>query len=102
MSAPTPPPPDGERWAAGLVSSNGATSSAWTESIRRLVVLGYITAIAIPPVGFIIAIYVGTRPTKTAASRHWVWIVVVSLLAALVWTLVFVSGALTSTSNDLS
>ena len=101
MSSPTPPTPDGEPWAAGYVSSNGATSDLVNERARRLVVLGYITAVALPPIGLILGIVLATRPAK-ASSRHWMWIIVVSIIGAVLWVLVFVSGALTSTNNDLT
>ena len=101
MSAPTPPTPDGEPWAAEYVSSNGSTSDLVNERARRLVVLGYITAIALPPIGLILGIVLATRPAK-ASSRHWMWIIVVSIVGVVLWGLVFASGALTSTSNDLT
>ncbi len=101
MSAPTPPTPDGEPWAAEYVSSNGATSDLVNERARRLVVLGYITAVALPPIGLILGIVLATRPAR-ASSRHWMWIIVVSIIGAVLWALVFASGALTSTNNDLT
>jgi hypothetical protein len=101
MNAPTPPTPDGEPWAAEYVSSNGAPSDPDSERARRLVVLGYITAVALPPIGLILAIVLATRPAK-ASSRHWMWIIVVSIIGAVLWALVFASGALTSTNNDLT
>jgi hypothetical protein len=101
MSATTPPTPDGEDWAVDYASSNGATARRPSDSDRRLIVLGYITAIAIPLIGIILGIVVATRPTK-ANSKHGAWIIAISILASIVWLLVFNSGVLTSTSNDLN
>lgn len=62
-------------------------------------VLGYITAVTLPPIGPIVGIVLGTRPAK-GSSRHWMSIIVVSIIGAVLQGLVFGSGALTSTSND--
>ena len=101
MSAASPPSPDQERWTNDYVSSNGSASKAKTESIRRLVVLGYITAVAMPVIGIILGIVVATRPIK-AYSKHGVWIIVVSVLASVVWIVVLASGVFAVTNNDLS
>lgn len=101
-TSPAPPPPsDREHWSAQYVSSNGASASVWTESARRLVVLGYITAITLPLIGLIVGIVVAMRPTKPVA-KHGVWIIIVSVIATIAWILIFTSGALTTTNNELS
>lgn len=100
MSATTPPTPDGKDWTVDYVSSNGATAKGPSAGSRRLVALGYITAVAIPLLGLILGIVVATRPAK-ATSKHGIWIIVISLVASVVWILVFTSGALTSNSNDM-
>jgi hypothetical protein len=41
-----------------------------------------------------------TRPQK-ATARHGRWIIGISIIASIIWALVFASGALTSTSNDM-
>jgi hypothetical protein len=101
MSATSPPSPDQERWTTDYVSNNGSASKARSESVRRLVVLGYITAVAMPVIGLILGIVVATRPIK-AYSRHGVWIIVVSVIASIVWILVLASGVFAVTNNDLS
>ena len=101
MSATSPPSPDQERWTADYVSTNGSTSKASSESARRLVVLGYITAVAMPLIGFILGIVVATRPVK-AHSKHGVWIIVVSIVASVLWILVLASGVLAVTNTDLN
>lgn len=69
------------------------------ESEYRFVVLSYIVAAAMPPVGLILGIVVSIRLTG-ASRRHGLWIILVSLIASLVWILVFSSGALTATSDS--
>ena len=52
-------------------------------------------------IGLVLGIVVATRPSK-ADSKHAIWIIGLSIIASIVWLLVFSSGVLTSTSNDLS
>ncbi len=104
MSATTPPTPDGEHWTADYVSSNGAGAGSRAgvrnDSALRLVVLAYITAVALPLIGLILGIVVATRPSK-AYSKHGTWIIVLSILALIAWIAVFASGILTTPNNDL-
>jgi hypothetical protein len=85
MSATKPPAPNGKPWGSDYVSTNGAS---------------YITAFALPLLGLFVGIVCVTRPNK-ATARHGRWIIGISLIASVIWALVFVSGALTSTSNDM-
>ncbi len=100
MSATKPPAPNGKPWTSDYVSSNGSGANVRRETPGRLVVLGYITAFALPLLGLFLGIVVATRPAK-ATARHGRWIIAVSIIASVIWTLVFVSGALTSTTNDM-
>ncbi len=100
MSATKPPAPNGKPWTGDYVSSNGATANARREGQSRLVVLGYITAFALPLLGLLLGIVVVTRPDR-ARARHGRWIIAVSIVASVIWALVFVSGVLTSTTNDM-
>jgi hypothetical protein len=93
--------PDRERWAAQYVSTNGASANTWSDPAYRLVVAGYIVAVAMPPIGFVLAIVLARRPGKPYAT-HWRWIMLISIIAAIGWTLILASGALTSTSNELN
>ncbi len=101
MSATTPPSPDGEHWTVDYASSNGAGAHVRSERDLRLVVLGYITAVAMPLIGLILGIVVAARPSK-ANAKHGAAIIVLSVIALIVWTLVFTSGVFTVTTNDLS
>lgn len=100
MSATRPPTPNGKPWTADYASSNGATAKAPSPGLSRLVVLGYITAVAMPLLGLFIGIIAVTRPAR-ATSRHGRWIIVISIVASIIWALVFVSGVFTTPSNDL-
>jgi hypothetical protein len=94
-----PPPPDGRRPSAEYPSSNGATDRAWSESFLRLVVVSYILAVAMPPIGLVLGVVVALRGRRTN-SKHGLLIIVVSIVAAAVWAAVIASGALTSTNDN--
>jgi hypothetical protein len=104
VSPSGPPTPDGSPWTADHISTNG-TAGHGPAQIRstgpgRLVVLAYITAVALPLLGLILGIVVVTRPNK-ATSKHGTWIIILSIVGSIIWALVFASGVLTSTSNDM-
>jgi len=100
MSATRPPTPNGKPWTADYPSSNGATANVPSAGPSRLVVLGYITAVALPLIGLVIGIIAVTRPAR-ATARHGRWIIAISIVAAIIWALVFASGVFTSTTNDM-
>ncbi len=70
----------------------------WSESVRRLVVLGYITALAMPPLGFVLGLFTAIRVDRPH-SRHGVWIMALSVAAAGLWVLLLTSGALNATGS---
>ena len=76
-------------------SRNGSDPRSSRVTIERLVVLGYILAVAMPPFGFALGIGLGVR----AKSQHWRWIVLISIVAAVIWALIIGSGALSSTNE---
>jgi hypothetical protein len=41
-----------------------------------------------------------TRPDR-ARARHGRWIIAISIVASVIWAVVFASGVLTSTNNDM-
>jgi hypothetical protein len=65
----------------------------------RLVVLGYLTAIAIPPLGVILGVVIAVRPTRVNSS-HGAGIIVLGIVACILWFLILASGVLTTTSSD--
>lgn len=100
MSATKPPAPNGKPWTGDYVSSNGATANVRGRGQSRLVVLGYITAFTLPLLGLLLGIVVVTRPDR-ARSKHGRWIIAISIVASVIWGVVFASGVLTSSSNDM-
>ena len=77
---------------------NGAASNAQRNRARQLVVLAYILAISIPPLGFVLGIVVILR-SSMASSKHGALIIVVSVVATVVWILILTSGALNTTDT---
>lgn len=71
------------------------------ESIQRLVALGYITAVAMPPVGFIVGIVLALRLSRPDSKRG-IWIIAVSVIAAIVWLLALATGVFNPNSNTPS
>jgi hypothetical protein len=100
VSAAKPPTPNGRRWTVDPASSNGTGGKVRNDTAGRLIVLGYITAIAMPLLGFIIGIVVATRWTK-GTSRHGRWIILLSVVGSILWILVFTSGLFATPNNDL-
>ena len=99
MRTPSPPTPDDNGWVAGYASRNGAASSARRESARRLIVLAYILAVSMPPLGFGLGVVIAVR-FSGGRSRHGVWIILVSILASIIWVLIIAGGALNTTNSD--
>lgn len=99
MSFTPPPTSDRDRTAADRASRNGHLARVPSESFERLVVLAYIAAVAMPPIGLLLAIPVALRRDQ-ARSKHWVAIVALCVVAGVMWTLIISSGALTATSAD--
>lgn len=82
---------DGEQWTdsysgAGPPPPATTTTSAPGEPTANmgLVVAGYIFAVVIPLVGFILGVVAATRPQKQI-SKHGVWIIVVSVLVTVLY-----------------
>src|SRR5579875_2387757 len=99
MSASSPPTPDDDRWSAGYVSSNGATPPVRGAALDKVTVLAYILAVAMPPVGLVFGLVAALRPARPG-SRHWLGIIIVSVIAAGVWAIIIASGGLSTTGND--
>lgn len=80
-------------------SPNGASDRAWAQSFLRLVVVSYILAVAMPPLGFVLGVVVARRGARVR-SRHGVLIILVSIVAAAIWALIIASGALKTTDTS--
>jgi hypothetical protein len=98
MAAESPPAPDDKHWVAAYASRNGAGSNARRASASRLLVLAYITAVSMPPIGVCLGIVIAVR-FSDLRSKHAVWIIVISIVAAVIWILILTSGPLNNTST---
>jgi hypothetical protein len=102
VSGPTPPRGDDGDWTSDYVSANGKAGGRPRDpGADRLLALGYITAIAIPPVGLVIGIIIAIRFGRPY-STHVGWIVGLSVVAAVVWVLILSSNVIDTSTNDLS
>jgi hypothetical protein len=77
--------------------NNGSGPYSASRTLQRIVVLGYILAVAVPPLGFAIGLVL-TVPSRSR-SKHGAWIMLVSLAAAAIWALLISAGALKDTSQ---
>jgi len=64
-------------------------------TLERAIVLAYILAVAMPPLGLAIGVGVGVR----SKSKHWLWIVLLSLAAGVVWAVIIGTGGLSDTNQ---
>lgn len=64
-------------------------------TLERVIVLGYILAVAMPPFGLAIGAGVGVR----SRSKHWLWIVLLSIAASAVWAVIIGTGGLSDTNQ---
>lgn len=78
-------------------SNNGSRPHSEQVTIQRLLVVGYILAVAMPPLGF--AIGLGVMLSSRVRSRHGAWIVLVSIGAAVIWAVMISGGALKDTNQ---
>jgi uncharacterized membrane protein YhaH (DUF805 family) len=84
---------DGMEW--GEQSRPMAAADDQQSGPGALVWVGYVLAVLMPLIGFILGIVVATRPSK-ATSKHGVWIIVLSIVAFIVWLAIIIHGAQTS------
>ena len=99
MRASSPPPSDDARGAADLGSQNGRAPKGQTANAYRVVVLAYILAVSMPPIGFVLGLILAIRFEKPA-SKQGAWVIAVSIVAALVWTVIVAGGALNTPTTD--
>ncbi|HTX30543.1 MAG TPA: hypothetical protein VMD09_04115 [Solirubrobacteraceae bacterium] len=82
---------------AGYPSSNGGSAHGPSRGFSRLLVVAYILAFSIPPIGLVLGVVVALRLGK---PKHAVWIVLISLATATVWVLLLTSGSFNSAGTD--
>jgi hypothetical protein len=72
---------------------------ARSQTVQRIVVLGYVLALGMPPIGFAIGALLAVGPAKVR-SRHGLWIILVSIIAAGAWALIISTGGLSTTDQN--
>lgn len=77
--------------------NNGSRPYTHPTALQRAVVLGYILAVALPPLGFATGLVLLLAPRLR--SKHGAWIVVLSIAAGVVWALLIGAGALKDTNQ---
>jgi len=96
----SPPTPDGAgRTSIDLFSDGAAGDARYSESIHRLVVLGYIMAFAIPPMGLIVGVVLAIRDSGVK-PKYVAGMIVLSIIATVVWLLILSSGVVNTTNTD--
>jgi hypothetical protein len=78
-------------------SNNGSRPYSRPTTIQRVVVVGYILAVAVPPLGF--AIGLTLIISARLRTKHGGWIVLLSVVAAVIWVLMISAGALKETGQ---
>jgi len=66
--------------------------------ITRLVVVGYILAISLPPLGFGFGIVLTFA--RSVRSKHGPWIVLASIVGGVIWAVLISGGALTASNQS--
>jgi hypothetical protein len=77
--------------------NNGSRPYSQPTALQRGVVVGYILAVALPPVGLVTGLVLMLSPRLR--SRHGAWIVLLSIAAGVVWALLIGAGALKDTNQ---
>jgi hypothetical protein len=81
----------------GASSDNGTRPHSEPATIQRVLVVGYILAVAMPPLGF--AIGLALMLSARRRSRHAAWIALLSIVAAAIWVVLINAGALKQTGQ---
>lgn len=87
---PPPPPPPGNPYGPpGMYQQPGGYVQP--QGVGGLVVVGYVTAVLFPIIGFILGIVAATRRDEPQTAKHGVWVIIVAVVSFLVW-LAFISA----------
>jgi len=93
---------DGQRWTDSYSQTQPSAANseiaAMSSGTPGLVIAGYILAVVIPIVGFILGIVAVTRPDKRI-SKHGVWIIVLSVVAFAIYIALIVHGSSSGTES---
>ncbi|MGN6868077.1 MAG: hypothetical protein ACTHMY_06710 [Solirubrobacteraceae bacterium] len=77
--------------------NNGSRPYTHPTALQRAVVMGYILAVALPPLGFAAGLVLVLSPRRR--SKHGAWIVLLSIAAGVIWALLISAGALKDTNQ---
>jgi ABC-type Fe3+ transport system permease subunit len=77
--------------------NNGSRPYAEQTTVQRVIAVGYILAVAMPPLGLGVGLVL--MLSARLRSKHGPWIVLISIVAAAIWTLMISAGALKDTSQ---
>jgi membrane protein CcdC involved in cytochrome C biogenesis len=77
--------------------NNGSRPYSPPTGLQRAVVVGYILAVAVPPLGLATGLVMMLSPRLR--SKHGAWMVLVSIVAGMVWVLLISAGALKDTGQ---
>lgn len=88
-----------DRRSAIDYAGDGGPATLSGDSTQRLFALGYITAVTMPPIGLIVGLVLAVRLGKPDSKRA-VWIVILSVIAALLWILALATGLLNPNSTS--
>jgi hypothetical protein len=77
--------------------NNGSRPYSPPTALQRAVVVAYILAVAVPPLGLAMGLVLMLSPRFR--SKHGAWIVLLSIVAGVVWVLLIGAGALKNTSQ---
>ena len=76
---------------------NGSRPYSAPTAHQRAIVLGYILAVAVPPLGFGMGVVLMLSPRLR--SKHGAWMVLISIVATVIWALLIGAGALKDTNQ---
>src|ERR1700761_1382211 len=96
MSSPTPPTYNGSRPGAEYGRARPARRSS--ESIQRVVVLGFITAVAMPPIGFVLGLLLAVR-LEGSDSKRARGTLAVRVIAPIRWVVTLATGVVNPNST---
>jgi hypothetical protein len=89
---------DGRSWIDAQLPP-GHSQVSKEEPQVGLITVGYVTAILMPLIGFILGIVTITRPNK-ATAKHGTWIIVASIAAFILYIVLIVALASSGTSSN--
>jgi hypothetical protein len=79
-------------------ANNGSRPHPEQITIQRVIVVGYILAVAMPPLGFFVGL--GMLFSARVRSKHGLWVVLISIGAAVIWVVLISGGALKDTNQS--